>query len=80
MITKLEMFLLKYLGQGIMSLSVAGIVLAAIFDKLTRGLWQTLGWAQIVGILAFGCLYLVGMTVQELHKRLLILVKREEGN
>ncbi len=80
MISNGEKFLLKYLGQGIMSLSIAGIVLASVFDKLTRGVWQTLGWAQVVGILAFGCMYIVGMTVQELHKRLLILVKREEGN
>lgn len=80
MISKYEKFLLKYLGQAIMSLAVAGIVLSSVFDKLARGIWQTLGWAQVVAIITFAILYVVGMAIQELHKRLLILVKREEGN
>jgi hypothetical protein len=80
MITKGEIWLMRWTGEAIRVAAVSGIVLSAIFDKIAKGVWQGLGWAQVGAILAFGALYVVGMTIQELNKKLLLLVKKEEGN
>jgi len=80
MITNGEVWLMRWTGEIIRMAAVAGIILSAVYDKIFKGVWQGMGWAQAGAILAFGALYVVGLTVQELNKKLLLLVKKEWGN
>lgn len=80
MVTNGEVWLMRWMGEIIRMAAVSGIVLSATYDKIFKGVWQGMGWAQAGAILAFGALYVVGLTVQELNKKLLLLVKKEEGN
>jgi len=80
MLNNVEVAIFRFLGPVIMALSVIGITVCCLADRLVLGLSPMLGWVQVAGILLCGGAYILGLTVQELHRKLVELVKKEEGN